>query len=143
MGKDDPSVLWTSGRGAGTIPKMARHLRLVKPHRTECRYVVARTVHVRPGTPYVLADCADHAVAAVLSMSGHTAHSEREMRNGPELARALDAWEAGDHRLHRLELAAARAFAGRGTSSDSSRRRLLHPSLLGRSAAVAAGPPAP
>jgi hypothetical protein len=122
---------------------MPRHLRLVEPDRTDRLYVVARTVHVQPGTPYVIAASADHAVAAVLSLSGHTAHSELEMRNGPELARALDAWEAGDHRVHGLERAAARAFAGPEGSSEAARGRLLHPSLLGRSAAQAAGPQAP
>jgi lactate dehydrogenase-like 2-hydroxyacid dehydrogenase len=123
--------------------RMPHHLRLVATDHAERFYVVARTVHVEPGTPYVVAAFADHAVAAVLALSGHAAHSEREMRSGPDLSRALGAWEAGDHRLHRLEGAAARAFAGSEASTDALRRRLLHPSLLGRAAAQGAGSPVP
>jgi hypothetical protein len=104
---------------------------------------VARTVHVEPGTPYVVAAGADHGVAAVLALSGHAAHTELEMRSRPDLSRALRAWEADDHRLHRLERAAARAFASSDDSTDALRRRLLHPSLLGRAAAQAAGPSVP
>ncbi|MGH2677285.1 MAG: hypothetical protein ACRDHB_02840 [Actinomycetota bacterium] len=106
-------------------------------------YVVARTVHVEAGTPYVVTACADHTVAAALVLSGHAAHTDREMRSRPDLSRALRAWEADDQRLHRLERAAARAFAGSDASTDALRQRLLHPSLLGRAVAQAAGPPGP
>lgn len=122
---------------------MPRHLRLVVTDQAERLYVVARTVHVEPGTPYVVAASADHAVAAALALSGHAAHADREMRSRPDLSRALRAWEADDHRLHRLEQAAARAFAGSEASTDAVRRRALHPSLLARAAAQGAGPPVP
>jgi hypothetical protein len=122
---------------------MLSHLRLVVTDQAECLYLVARTVHVEPGTPYVVTACADHAVAAGLTLSGHTTYTDGEMRGRPDLARALWAWEADDHRLHRLERAAARAFAGAEASTEAMRRRLLHPSLLARSAAQGAGSPVP
>jgi hypothetical protein len=131
-GRDRPPSAW-----------MPRHLRLVVSDQAEHIYVVARTVHVEPGTPYVVATCADDAVAAALALLGHAAHTAGEMRSRPDLSRALRAWEADDHGLHHLERAAARAFAGSEASTDPLRRRLFHPSVLARAAAQGAGPPAP
>jgi hypothetical protein len=129
--KDDPRVLWTDAPGSTTIPSvMARHLRLVTTAPPGLSYVVARSVHVRPGAPYVLAACVDGAVAEVLALSGHGTYTPEEMRRGPDLAAALAAWEAGDHRLHRSEREAALTFARSVTKSDG---RALHPSRLSKS----------
>jgi hypothetical protein len=108
---------------------MARHLRLVSNAPPGLSYVVARSVHVRPGTPYVMAACVEGAVAEVLALSGHGTHTEEEMRRRPDLAAALAAWEAGDYRLHRAERDAALAFARSVTQLDA---RALHPSRLSK-----------
>jgi hypothetical protein len=108
---------------------MARHLRLVSSAPPGLSYVVARSVHVRPGTAYVLAVCVEGAVAEVLALSGHGTYTEEEMRRRPDLAAALTAWEAGDHRLHRAERGAALAFARSVTALDA---RALHPSRLSK-----------
>jgi hypothetical protein len=90
---------------------VSRPLRLVEAVPVETSYVVARTAHIRPGSAYVVASCADRGVAEVLALAGHETYGAGEMGNRPELARALRAWEAGDHRLHRSERVAALAFA--------------------------------
>jgi hypothetical protein len=108
---------------------MARHLRLVSSAPPGLSYVVARSVHVRPGTPYVMASCVEGGVAEVLALSGHGTYSADEMRRRPDLAAALAAWEAGDHRLHRAERDAALTFARSAAELDA---RALHPSRLSK-----------
>lgn len=111
---------------------MPRHLRIVRTPDPDRLYVVARTAHVQPGSPYVIAVCAEDAVAAMLSMAGHETYGAEDMRRRPELARALQAWDQGDHRLHRSERSEALAFARWATSPIEPPRRGLHPSLLGK-----------
>jgi hypothetical protein len=90
--------------------------------------VVSRSELVRPGSPYVVAQCVDHRVAAVLSLTGHETYRLHEMERDPALARALEAWDAADDELRRLEAAAEAALRG-GTRGP----RLPHPSRLARS----------
>jgi hypothetical protein len=106
---------------------MSRHLRLVTTAPPGLAYVVARSVHVRPGAPYVLAECVEGGVAEVLALSGHGTFTAEEMRGRPDLAAALAAWEAGDHRLYRSEREAALAFARSVTGGGG---RTFHPSRL-------------
>jgi NAD(P)-dependent dehydrogenase (short-subunit alcohol dehydrogenase family) len=108
--------------------RMARHLRLVTGAPPGLSYVVARSVHVRPGAPYVLAACVEGGVAEVLALSGHGTYTAEEMRRKPDLAAALAAWDVGDHRLSRSEREAALAFA-RAVTGDP---RALHPSRLSK-----------
>jgi hypothetical protein len=106
---------------------MPRHLRPV-PSSSEAVYVVGRSAHVRPGTPYVVSQCVDDVLAAVLSLAGHEIYGRGQMEGRASLAEALAAWEAGDHELHQRERAAWSAF---GTPEPSA-HRLPHPSLLGK-----------
>jgi hypothetical protein len=136
-GEDDPGGLWTRPPESSTIPLMAPHLRLVTAAPTGLSFVVARSVHVRPGTPYVLAACVEEAVAEVLALSGHGTYTEEEMRGRQDLAAALAAWEAGDNRIHRSDRAAALSFARAATRADALAR---HPSRLSKAPAGASRP---
>jgi hypothetical protein len=119
-------------RSAQTVEdhsQMARHLRPVNDTPEEVTYVVARSAHVRPGTPFVVAACVDDAALELLVMTGHESYSAGHMRRRPELRQALTAWEADDHELHRTE---RRARDARQAGRPGGPRRGLHPSLLGK-----------
>jgi hypothetical protein len=107
---------------------MPRHLRLAPPLPEGPTYVVGRTTHVAPGTPYVVAQCADEAVAAVLALAGHETFRRELMLVEPALSEALERWEAHDHRAHDRERSAEAAF-GRVPPDV---RRSPHPSVLGK-----------
>jgi hypothetical protein len=111
---------------------MSRHLRLVEPVAVETSYVVARTAHVRPGLPYVVAACVDRGVAETLALAGHETYGAEEMGNRPDLARALRDWEVGDHRMHRSERVAALAFARSVMERAGRPGPKQHPSRLPR-----------
>lgn len=108
---------------------MSRHLRAVPPWPDGPIYVVGRSAHVDPGAAYVVVQCVDDAVAAVLSLAGHESHRRDEMLAHADLADALARWEAGDHGLHGRERAARAAF---GRPAGRAGRRLPHPSALGK-----------
>ena len=89
---------------------MARHLQIVREAPQGPAYVVARSEHARPGTPFVLAHCADRAVAAIFALAGQEVHTRDEMERDPGLASALAAWDGGDTRLFEQERTARSAF---------------------------------
>ncbi len=99
---------------------MSRHLRLVEDSPEEAAYVVGRTKHVRPGTPYVIACCVDRVVASVFALSGQQLRTRDQMLPHDGLAEALRAWEADDSSLFHEERR-ARAAAS----------RKAHPSSMG------------
>ena len=110
--------------------EMARHLHPVPPSPGGPVYVVGRSTYADAGSRYVVAQCVDDAVAAVLSMAGHETYRRDEMAHDPDLVEALAAWEADQDDLHRRELKARAAV----TRSDrpASLGLLPHPSLLGK-----------
>ncbi len=111
---------------------MARHLQVVRDDPEEgSAYVVARSEHATAGAAFVLAQCADRAVAAVFALAGQEVHGRDEMERDPGLARALAAWDAGDHGLFERERTARAAFTG---PDERERMRPVgrHPSLLGK-----------
>jgi hypothetical protein len=95
-------------------------------------YLVGRGEYANPGTPYVVALCADDRMANTLALAGHEIHSPAAMKDDPGLTQALAAWEAGDDRVLKSERAARSAF----TKSD--RTQLFrqvpsqHPSVLSK-----------
>ena len=89
---------------------MARHLQVVREAPQGPAYVVARSQHARPGTPFVLAHCADRAVAAIFALAGQEVHTRAEMESDSGLASALAAWDRGDTRLFERERSARAAF---------------------------------
>ncbi|MGH2711237.1 MAG: hypothetical protein ACRDH9_08560 [Actinomycetota bacterium] len=109
---------------------MTRHLRSVPDNADGAAYVVARSVHVRPGTPLVIACCIDRGVAAVFALAGQQVCTREEMEREPELAHALRAWEAKDQTLFHVERKARAAF-GRQDRKDSLREVRWHPSRTG------------
>ena len=109
---------------------MARHLHAVRDEPEGPAYVVARSQLVRPGAPFVLAHCADRAVAAVFALAGQEVHSRSEMERDPSLSTALRAWNTGDQHLFDQERTARAAF--RPDRSPEAMRALPHPSLLGK-----------
>ena len=100
--------------------EMSRHLRLVQESPEEAAYVIGRTKHVRPGTPYVIARCIDRVVASVFALSGQQVRTRAELERDPALAEALRAWEAEDSSLFREERQARAAYS-----------RRWHPSSMG------------
>jgi hypothetical protein len=110
---------------------MTRHLQIVREEPQGSAYVVARTQNARPGTPFVLAHCADRAVASIFALAGQEVCSRTEMERDPALAQALAAWEADDHRLFDSERAARSAL--RGPERRETMRMIgRHPSQLGK-----------
>jgi hypothetical protein len=107
---------------------MAGHLRSVPADPAGPVYVIGRTRLTEPGTPYVVAQCMDEAVAAVLAMAGLEAHPRERMTEDPELAEALRRWETDDHRAHRRERSARARLSGTPTGQ----RRSPHPSVLAK-----------
>jgi hypothetical protein len=113
---------------------MSRHLRIVADSTDEAAYVVGRTIHVRPGDPYVIARCVDRVVAAVFALAGQQVKTRDEMERTPALAEALKAWDAGDDSLFRMERRARSAF-GRPDRKDFIREVQWHPSRVSKSLA--------
>jgi hypothetical protein len=114
----------------------ARHLRLVEATEGHARaYVVALTRFVRPGTPYVVVECAGEDIAQ--QPSAVTAYTRMEMLDRPELAAALTLWKDGDDQLllqERMYMDRAREASGGGvaiTARDSA--RAMHPSSMAKS----------
>jgi hypothetical protein len=108
---------------------MNRHLRVVPDSTDGAAYVVGRSVHVRPGSPYVIARCVDRVVAAVFALAGQQVCTREEMERSPVLAEALTAWDAGDDSLFRMERRARSAF-GRPERPDIHEVK-WHPSRTG------------
>ena len=81
-----------------------------------------------PGTPYVVAQCVDAAVAAVLAMAGLETYRRDGMMTQPDLLEALRRWESHDPRIHERERR-ARAVVG---AAPSGQRRSAHPSVLAK-----------
>ena len=126
--KNPPRELWTWAPLEPTIPCMKqRHLRLVTEAPAGPAYVVGRSRHRAPGTPFVLAECADHGVAAVFALAGQEIRSAEELRGETRMSAALDAWEAGDRSTFELERKASAAYG-----TDAGGGRAPHPSLLGK-----------
>ena len=100
--------------------EMSGHLRLVPESLEDAAYVIGRTKHVRPGTPYVIARCIDRVVAAVFALSGQQVRTRDQILRDPALAEALRAWEAEDTSLFREERQARAAYG-----------RKWHPSSMG------------
>jgi hypothetical protein len=94
----------------------------------EPTYVVGRTRHSGWGTPFVVAQCVDEVVAAVLGLAGHETYRRDRMLADPSLAKALGRWEAHDHRIHERERVARAALGHAGPAP----RRPPHPSVLGK-----------
>ena len=97
---------------------MSRHLRLVENSPEEAIYVIGRTRHVRPGTPYVVARCVDRVVASVFALSGQQLRTREQMLRDDALAGALRAWEADDTSLFHQERQARTAYSRRSHPSS-------------------------
>jgi hypothetical protein len=97
-------------------------------------YVVARSVHVRPGSPYVIAQCVDRVVAAVFALAGQEVRTRDEMARTPTLAEALTAWDRGDDSVFRMERTARSAF-GQPARREALREMGWHPSRVSKSLA--------
>ena len=99
------------------------------PDRPEgATYVIGRSVHVEPGTPYVIAKCVDRAIAAVFALSGQQVRTRSEMLSDPSLTEALRLWEAEDDSVFRTERRARAALKPRvGTETLRAAPR-WHPS---------------
>lgn len=110
---------------------MTRHLRPVPDSQDGAAYVVGRSVHVKPGTPYVIARCVDRVVASIFALAGQEVMTRDEMRRDPSLKEALEAWDAGDDSVFRTERKARAAFA-RPAQKDLVREVRWHPSRVGR-----------
>ena len=104
-----------------------RHLRLVTEAPAGPTYVVGRSRHATPGTPFVLAECADSGVAAVFALAGQEIRSAEEMGADARLSAALDAWKSGDRSTFELERKARAAY-----EPAEADERMPHPSLIGK-----------
>jgi hypothetical protein len=107
---------------------MARHLRPVPAGHTGPTYAVGRTRLAEPGTPYVVAQCVDEAVAAILALAGLESYRRDEMMTELDLSEALRRWESHDPGIHERERR-ARAVVG---GAPSAQRRSAHPSVLAK-----------
>ena len=107
---------------------MAGHLRSVPAGPSGPTYVIGRTRLTDPGSPYVMAQCVDGAIAAVLALAGLETFERERMAEDPGLAEALRRWEAHDHGTHERERS-ARALV---RSVPSGQRRSAHPSVLAK-----------
>jgi hypothetical protein len=97
---------------------MSRHLRIVPDNTEETAYVIGRTKHVRPGTPYVIARCVDRVVASVFALSGQQLRTREQLLRDDALAEALRAWEAEDTSLFHQERQARTAYSRRSHPSS-------------------------
>jgi hypothetical protein len=93
---------------------------------------VGRSEYANPGTPYVVALCADDRMANTLALAGHEIHSPTAMREDPALAQALSAWEAGDDKLLKSERAARSAFTKSDRTELFRQVPAQHPSVLSK-----------
>ena len=109
---------------------MTRHLRPVPSSPEGPAFVVGRSKHVRPGAPFVIAQCADRGVAAVFALAGQQVFTREEMAREPSLAEALAAWESGEDQLFKMERKARAAF-GRNDRKELVREARWHPSRTG------------
>jgi hypothetical protein len=109
---------------------MTRHLRPVPDPPEGAAFVVGRSKHIRPGAPFVIARCVDRGVAAVFALAGQQVCTREEMAREPSLAEALEAWEAGDDELFKMERKARAAF-GRTDRKELVREVRWHPSQAG------------
>jgi hypothetical protein len=77
-------------------------------------YVIHRSELVEPGRPYVLAECAEELLAGLAADVAPDLEtvSETSMREDPELASAMSAWQAQDDSLCDRERAGAELLAG-------------------------------
>lgn len=110
--------------------EMTRHLRPVPDSPQGPAYVVARSQHVRAGTPFVIAQCVHSGVAAVFALAGQNLYTRDEMARDSSLSEALAAWESGDSSLFLAERKAREAF-GRTDRKDQAREVRWHPSRTG------------
>ena len=110
--------------------EMSRHLRSVPDSPEGSAYVVGRSQHVRPGTPFVIAQCVHPGVAAVFALAGQRVYTRDEMARDGSLAEALEAWEGGDASLFHAEHKARAAF-GRTDRKELLREIRWHPSRTG------------
>lgn len=111
------------------LREMTRHLRAVPDQPDAAAYVVGRSVHVRPGTPYVIARCVDRVVASIFALAGQEVLTRDQMMRDPSLDEALAAWDVSDDSVFRSERNARAAFA-RGSGSEPREVR-WHPSRTG------------
>jgi hypothetical protein len=109
--------------------EMTRHLSPVPDSTDGAAYVVARSQHVRPGTPFVIACCIDRGVAVVFALAGQQVCAREEMERDPALAEALRAWEANDDSQFRMERRARAAF-GKEARKENVRDVRWHPSRM-------------
>ena len=109
---------------------MTRHLRPVPDSPEGSAYVVGRSQHVRPGKPFVIAQCVHSGVAAVFALAGQRIFTREEMARDPSLAEALQAWDSGDASLFQAERKARAAF-GRTDRKELVRQIRWHPSRTG------------
>ena len=112
------------------LPEMTRHLRPVPGSRDGAAYVIGRSSHVGPGTPYVTARCVDRVVASIFALAGQEVMTRDEMLRDASLKEALDAWEAGDDSVFVKERKARTAFA-RPARTELAREVRWHPSRTG------------
>ena len=110
--------------------EMTRHLKAVPDPRDGAVYVVGRSSHVEPGTPYVIARCVDRVVASIFALAGQEVMTRDEMLLDASLKEALEAWEAGDDSVFVKERKARTAFA-RPMRTEPAREVRWHPSRTG------------
>jgi hypothetical protein len=110
--------------------EMTRHLRPVPDSGDGAAYVIGRSSHVRPGTPYVIARCVDRVVASIFALAGQEVMTRDEMLRDASLKEALEAWEAGDDSVFVKERKARTAFA-RPAQTELAREVRWHPSRTG------------
>jgi len=105
----------------------ARHLRIIEQGHV---YLVARTVLVTPGRPYVVAEVAPDTL--IEAPPGLERLTRSEMTRADDLAAALGAWSDGDDALARRESDARRRLtaAPRPASRAERAARAMHPSRL-------------
>jgi hypothetical protein len=111
--------------------EMTRHLRPVPDSPDGAAYVVGRSIHVKPGSPYVMARCVDRVVASIFALAGQEVMTRDEMRRDPSLKEALEAWDASDDSVFQMERKARAAFAP-PAGTDPVREVRWHPSRVGR-----------
>lgn len=117
-------------RIAEHLMEMTRHLRAVPDQADAAAYVLGRSAHVKPGTPYVIARCVDRVVASIFALAGQQVVTRGEMLEDPRLKEALEAWEAGDASVFHAERKARAAYR-RPEGLTDPREVRWHPSRTG------------
>lgn len=105
----------------------ARHLRIIDQDHV---FLVARTMLVTPGRPYVVAEIAPDTI--VESPPGLERLTRQEMARAGNLTGALEAWTDGDDSLLRREADARRRITPRPMSERERSARAMHPSRLSK-----------